>query len=144
MTEVDFDNAEEAVKFEEGKRYPLVVTSAEDGESKTKGTPFLRLHLETTNGVKAEDATIWLSPKALPRAAEWFRALGLKDTGKVNYDASKLSGIKLTAECAYERNTVNAGLPTEKTFQNVRWVSPQRVAVGQQSPEQPPVEEVPF
>jgi hypothetical protein len=134
MGEVDFDKSEGPVKFEEGKRYKLIVMQAEEGLSSVKQTPFLKLHLQTAEGVSAYDHTIYLTPKALGFAQEWFKAMGLPTQGKVKYDPERLGGIRLTAECYLEPYTVNQGTADEKTYHNTRWRNPEPVTFGGAAP----------
>lgn len=148
MTTVNFDDYEGPVKFEAGKRYPLVVVGAEEGESSNKGTPYIRLKLETEDLRDAYSHDIYLSKKALGFASEWFQALGLPCKGKVVVDPDSLRGIHFTAECYLEPYTVNEGTADEKTYSNTKWCKPEKVSVGSQPTERPmpkPIsEEVPF
>ncbi len=118
--EFDFDSAEGGLRYENGKRYTLTVKSAEEGESKIKGTPYVRLHLADENGADAFAVDIWNTPKAMFIAAAWFKALGLRDNGRVNADPTSLRGIKLTAACKYETYTGLDG----KERKAVRWEDP--------------------
>ena len=137
---VNFDEYEPSFKFEGGKRYNLVVISAEEGES-ANSKPFLKLKLETTDLHNAYEHDIWLTPKALGFAQEWFKALGLPDKGNVNIPSDKvdetLRGIHFTAECYFEPYTVNKGTPDEKTYQNTKWCKPERIAVGAAQEQRP-------
>ena len=128
--DVNFDEAESSfVKFDAGKRYNLVIESAAGGEN-DNGTPFLKLALQTSEGIKAHEHMMYLTPKALYRAQEWFKAMGLGDSGKVSFEPENLAGIRLSAECYLEPYTVNKGTPEEKTYQNTKWCKPQRIAIG--------------
>lgn len=132
--DVNFDEAEGGMRFEEKKRYPLIVNSAEEIYGKQNGTPGLKLKLITDNEKMddAYEAMIWLSPKALFRAQEWFKALGLKTEGKVSVDPSKLSGIRITAECYYDKYTVEdkTAATGVRECRAVRWHKPERVVIG--------------
>jgi hypothetical protein len=129
---INFNDAESGnfTKYEAGKRYHLVVQSAEEGTSAVKGTPFIKLNLVTETGVTAYDHVMYITPKALHRAQEWFKALGLPDSGEVDFDPDRMEGIHLTAECYLEPYTVNQGTAEEKTYQNTKWCKPERVAIG--------------
>lgn len=148
MTTVNFDDYEGPAKFEAGKRYTLVVAHAEEGTSNKKGTPYIRLKLETEALQSAYDHDIYLSKKALGFAKEWFAALGLPCEGKVNVEPENLTGIRFTAEYYLEPYYINEGTADEKTLYNTKWTRPERVAVGSKPAERPmpkPTDEtVPF
>lgn len=129
---INFNDAESGnfVKYEAGKRYHLVVQNAEEGTSAVKGTPYIKLNLVNEAGVTAYDHVMYITPKALYRAQEWFRAMGLPDNGEVDFDPSKMEGIHLTAECYLEPYTVNPGTAEEKTYQNTKWCKPERITIG--------------
>lgn len=111
--------------FQEKKRYALVVNNIKEGFSKDKGTPYMKIILATPEGESAWDKTLWMTPKALYRAQEWFAAMGLPTAGEVDVVPENLSGIRLTAECAYRKYSDNG---VEKKA--VEWVAPQKVAIG--------------
>lgn len=148
MTIVNFDEYEGPIKFEANKRYTLVVAHAEDGKS-SGGKPFIRLKLETEDLRDAYGHDIYLTPKALGFAQEWFAALGLPCQGKVNVETENLRGIRLTAECYLEPYTLNEGTADERTLYNTKWRKPERIAIGaapasRPMPEPMKDEKVPF
>lgn len=123
----DFDSAESSgPRYENGKRYQLTINEAEEGESKNKGTPYLRLKLRDELGNDAYAVDIWNTPKALYRAVDWFKALGLKDSGMVSVDPGRLRGIKFTAVCKHETYQDLNG----KDRVAVRWESPEMISYG--------------
>jgi len=148
---VNFGNYKGPVKFENGKRYNLVVSKAEEGTS-NNGKPYLRLKLETDDMRDAYEHDIYLTDKALGFAMEWFGALGLPNQGNVNIPSERidetLRGIRLTAECYLEPYTINKGTSDEKTLYNTKWKNPERIAIGASKVEKPmpaPItESVPF
>ena len=128
--DVDFDDAESSfIKFNAGERYNLVIQGAEGGEN-DNGTPFLKIILQTEDGRSAYDHMMYLTPKALYRAQEWFKAMGLSDSGKVKFEPERLAGIRLSAECYLEPYTVNEGTPEQKTYQNTKWCKPVQIKIG--------------
>ncbi len=118
--EFNCDSAEGGLRYENGQRYTLTVDSATEGESKVKGTPFVRLKLTDEAGNDAYSADIWNTPKAMFIAMAWLRAMGMKDEGTVNVDPSALRGIKLTAMCKHESYLDGNG----KERKLVRWEDP--------------------
>ena len=132
--------------FTKGERYTLVVDRAEEGESKEKSTPFLKLHLKTEDGRNAYDRTLWLTNKAMFHAKPWFKALGFPDKGEVDIPVDQLGGIRLTAECGYKKSD-------DGTKEYLEWGKPEPVTigggVGQLAPAREPAretsnEDVPF
>ena len=131
--------------FIKGVRYTLVVDRAEEGESKEKGTPFLKLHLKTEEGASAYDRTLWITNKALYHAKPWFKALGLPTEGEVDIPVDQLGGIRLTAEAGYKKSD-------DGTKEYLEWGKPEPITiggVGQLAPAREPAretsnEDVPF
>lgn len=115
--------------FIEKQRYPLVVKEVKEGASTEKLTPFMKIMLVTEEGEPAWDKTLWMTAKALYRATEWFKAMGLPTEGDQNYDLARLAGIRLTAECSFRKYTDNG---QEKKA--VEWVNPQKVTIGSPAP----------
>ncbi len=124
MGQVNFDEAE---GLEIGKRYEFVIVAAKDGESKS-GTPFLELELDPQFNHR-----IYLSPKALSRAREWFEAMGLPSAGVVQYDADRLPGIRFSASVFKEEFEGNDGT----TKWSLKLQNPQRVVIGADTPSEP-------
>ena len=108
--------------FEKGKRYELVVSSANEGESKNKGTPFIKFHFETPDMAKAYDKTLYNTEAAAYRMIEWARALGLPSDGDVEIEPDNLAGIHLTARCDYRK--------ADDGKEYLEWVEPQPIVRG--------------
>jgi pyruvate/2-oxoglutarate dehydrogenase complex dihydrolipoamide acyltransferase (E2) component len=125
MMKWNFDDSD-GRKFKKGVRYNLVVSHAEEGESANKGTPFLKIHLETEALEKAYDKTLWNTEKAAYRAKEWARALGFVDQGDVDMDADSLKGIRITAECSYYKG--------DDDREYIEWINPLPVKIGDPAP----------
>jgi hypothetical protein len=147
MSDWNFDEMESSegtfFKPEAGKRYTLVVSQAKDDVSKVKKTPYLGLSFKTEDGMDAYGKEIYNTPKALFRAQEWFKALGMSSSGKIKLDPASLVGIRITAECAFVTVKSEDGTPEGKAHNYVRWEKPERVAVGQRKMPAP-MEDVPF
>ena len=129
----NFDEAEaqeQWFKPEAGKRYSLTVSGAKEDVSKVKQTPFLKLSFQTDIGEDAYDKKIYNTPKALFRAQEWFKALGLVETGNVDFNPENLVGIKITAKCVLETYITDEGTAKEKTHSMVQWEEPEAVKIG--------------
>lgn len=124
------DKEEGGATFIEKQRYPLVVKEVKEGASSEKLTPFMKIILATMEGEPAWDKTLWMTPKALYRAEEWFKSLGLSTDGDQDYDLSRLAGIRLTAECSFRRYKDTDG----KEHKAVEWINPQKMTIGQGTP----------
>lgn len=115
-------------KFEKGKRYELVITHGEEGESTNKGTPFFKLNFETPELEKAYDKTLYNTPKAAYRMIEWAEAMGFASTGEVEITEDSVRGIHITAECDYRK--------ADDGREYLEWINPQEVAIGNAAPRQ--------
>ena len=116
--------------FTNGQRYSLMVKEVKEGASKEKLTPFMKISLVTTENEPAWDKTLWMTPKALYRAEEWFNALQLPIEGDIDLDLPRLAGIRLTAECSFREydDVDKQGKPVKRKA--VEWINPEPVKIG--------------
>lgn len=126
--DVDWNEKEEGggATFIEKQRYPLIVKEVTKGASATNLTPFMKIAMVTQENEPAWDKTLWMTPKALYRAEEWFKALQLPTEGKVKLNLPRLAGIRLTAQCSFRTYKDTDG----KEHKAVEWINPEPVKIG--------------
>ena len=127
--QTNFDDEESSTKFVPGKRYTLFIADAKGGTNKN-GTPYLKLDFKTPDNETAYDIMLYLSNKALFRVKPWYKAMGLKTDGLVDFDESKLINSRISVECYLESYTVNEGQADEREMQITKWHKPERVEIG--------------
>jgi len=128
----DMEEREEYFKPEFGKRYTLVVSAAKEALSKVKQTPYLGLSFKTEDGQDAFGKEIYNTPKALYRAQEWFKALGLNTSGNVEFEPENLVGIEFTAKAVNEPWYSDEQDGSKKQHDSTKWEEPLPVKIGTQ------------